>query len=141
MPQFSLLTSNNRILKAGESQLQGIPRIGPWTAGAAVADYSNDFTCYPYADLAVRTWAKRAAPSYPWPDSEQELGRLWQRLAGDQFATLTLLTLAWGVSMEIPAVRAIAGADLAQPFDALFINAPATIWGSVCSSWRPGPKR
>ena len=48
-------------------ELQRIPRIGPWTAGAAVADYSNDFTYYPYADLAVRTWAKRAAPSYPWP--------------------------------------------------------------------------
>jgi DNA-3-methyladenine glycosylase II len=56
-------------------ELQRIPRIGPWTAGAAVADYSNDFTCYPYADLAVRTWAKRAAPSYPWPDSEQAFAR------------------------------------------------------------------
>lgn len=77
-------------------ELQRIPRIGPWTAGAAVADYSNDFTHYPYADLAVRTWAKRAAPSYPWPDSEQAFGPLWQRLAGDQLATLTLLTLAWG---------------------------------------------
>jgi DNA-3-methyladenine glycosylase II len=77
-------------------ELQRIPRIGPWTAAAAVADYSNDFTYYPYTDLAVRTWAKRAAPSYPWPDSEQAFGRLWQRLAGDQLATLTLLTLAWG---------------------------------------------
>jgi DNA-3-methyladenine glycosylase II len=77
-------------------ELQRIPRIGPWTAGAAVADHSNDFTHYPYADLAVRTWAKRAAPSYAWPDSEQAFARLWQRLAGDQLATLTLLTLAWG---------------------------------------------
>lgn len=77
-------------------ELQHIPRIGPWTAGAAVADYSNDFTYYPFADLAVRTWAKRAAPSYPWPDSEQAFGRLWRGLAGDQLATLTLLTLAWG---------------------------------------------
>ena len=77
-------------------ELQRIPHIGPWTAGAAVADYSNDFTYYPYADLAVRTWAKRAAPSRTWPDSEQAFGQLWQRLAGDQLATLTLLTLAWG---------------------------------------------
>jgi DNA-3-methyladenine glycosylase II len=77
-------------------ELQRIPRIGPWTAGAAVADYSNDFTHYPYADLAVRTWAKRAAPSYAWPDSEHVFGRLWQRLADEQLATLTLLTLAWG---------------------------------------------
>jgi DNA-3-methyladenine glycosylase II len=31
-------------------ELQCIPRIGPWTAGAAVADYTNDFTHYPYTD-------------------------------------------------------------------------------------------
>jgi DNA-3-methyladenine glycosylase II len=87
-----------RDLPAGAlaEELQRIPRIGPWTAGAAVADYSNDFTYYPYADLAIRTWSRRAAPSYPWPDNEQAFGRLWQRLAGDQLATLTLLTLAWG---------------------------------------------
>lgn len=78
------------------SELQQVRRIGPWTAGAAVADFTNDFTCYPYADLAVRTWAKRAAPSYHWPDDEQDFARLWQRLAGDQLANTTLLTLAWG---------------------------------------------
>lgn len=77
-------------------ELQQVPRIGRWTAGAAVADFSNDFTCYPYADLAVRTWARRAAPGYRWPDDEQSFGRLWQALAGDQLAPLTLLTLAWG---------------------------------------------
>jgi DNA-3-methyladenine glycosylase II len=43
--------------------LQAVPRIGPWTAGAAVADWSGDFSVYPYADLAVRTWARRAAPA------------------------------------------------------------------------------
>jgi DNA-3-methyladenine glycosylase II len=79
---------------AGE--LQQVPRIGPWTAGTAVADFSNDFAYYPYADLAVRTWARRAAPSYPWPDGEQAFGRLWRSLAGNQLAPLTLLTLAWG---------------------------------------------
>jgi DNA-3-methyladenine glycosylase II len=77
-------------------ELQQVRRIGPWTAGAAVADFTNDFTCYPYADLAVRTWAKRAAPSYPWPDDEQDFARLWRGLAGDQLANVTLLTLAWG---------------------------------------------
>lgn len=76
--------------------LQQVRRIGPWTAGAAVADFSNDFTCYPYADLAIRTWARRAAPSFPWPDDEEAFARLWQGLAGDQLATVTLLTLAWG---------------------------------------------
>jgi DNA-3-methyladenine glycosylase II len=87
-----------RELPPGElvTELQQVPRIGPWTAGAAVADFSNDFAYYPYADLAVRTWAKRAAPGYPWPDDEQEFGRLWRRLADSQLAQLTLLTLAWG---------------------------------------------
>lgn len=77
-------------------QLQQIPRIGPWTAGAAVADFSNDFTYYPYADLAVRNWATRAAPSYSWPSDEQAFGRFWRQLGGDQLGILTLLTLAWG---------------------------------------------
>ncbi len=77
-------------------ELQQVPRIGPWTAGAAVADFVNDFTHYPYADLAVRTWAKRAAPSYHWPDDEQSFGQRWRALAGDQLAALTILTLAWG---------------------------------------------
>jgi DNA-3-methyladenine glycosylase II len=76
--------------------LQQVPRIGAWTAGAAVADFTNDFTYYPYADLAVRTWARRAAPSYRWPDDEQSFGRLWQALAGDHLASLTFLTLASG---------------------------------------------
>lgn len=77
-------------------ELQQVPRIGVWTAGAAVADFVNDFTHYPYTDLAVRTWAKRAAPSYHWPDDEQSFGQLWRELAGDQSASLTVLTLAWG---------------------------------------------
>jgi DNA-3-methyladenine glycosylase II len=78
------------------SKLQQVPRIGAWTAGVAVADFSNDFACYPYADLAVRTWAKRAAPSYDWPDNEKAFDQLWRELAGDRLAALTLLTLAWG---------------------------------------------
>ncbi len=79
-----------------DKQLQTVPGIGAWTAGAAVADWSNDWSLYPYADLAVRTWAKRAAPSFAWPTDEPAFGRLWQALAGDQLSTLTLLTLAWG---------------------------------------------
>lgn len=77
-------------------ELQKIPRIGPWTAGAAVADFSNDFGYYPYADLAIRTWAARAAPSQYWPDDERAFAQRWVALAGDQLATLTLLTVAWG---------------------------------------------
>jgi len=77
-------------------ELQIVPRIGPWTAQAAVADWSNDWALYPYADLAVRTWATRAAPSYDWPTDESAFGRVWRALAGDHLSSLTLLTLAWG---------------------------------------------
>lgn len=76
--------------------LQTVPRIGPWTARAAVADWSNDWSLYPYADLAVRTWAKRAAPSYVWPSDEPAFEEVWRTLAGDHLSSLTLLTLAWG---------------------------------------------
>jgi DNA-3-methyladenine glycosylase II len=77
-------------------ELQIVPRIGPWTAHAAVADWSNDWALYPYADLAVRTWAMRAAPPYEWPTDEAAFGRVWRTLAGDHLSALTLLTLAWG---------------------------------------------
>ncbi|HEV8111558.1 MAG TPA: hypothetical protein VGR31_02200 [Planctomycetota bacterium] len=77
-------------------ELQRVSHVGAWTAGAAVADWSNDFALYPYADLAVRTWAGRAAPSYPWPVDEVGFGQLWRRIAGDHLSSLTLLTLAWG---------------------------------------------
>jgi DNA-3-methyladenine glycosylase II len=76
--------------------LQAVPRIGPWTAGAAVADYTGDFACYPYADLAVRTWTRRAAPDIDWPQNEPEFAALWHRGTGDHLSALTLLTLAWG---------------------------------------------
>jgi DNA-3-methyladenine glycosylase II len=76
--------------------LQVAPRIGPWTAHAAVADWTNDWAFYPYTDLAVRTWARRAAPSYDWPNDEPAFGRIWRALAGDHLSSLTLLTLAWG---------------------------------------------
>jgi DNA-3-methyladenine glycosylase II len=76
--------------------LQVVPRIGPWTARATVADWSNDWTLYPYDDLAVRTWATRAAPSYSWPADEAAFRRVWRTVAGDHLSTVTLLTLAWG---------------------------------------------
>lgn len=78
-------------------EVQCVPRIGPWSAGAAVADLSNDYALYPYADLAVRTWAKCLAPERTWPESEASFARVWARLAGDQLSDWTLLTLAWGV--------------------------------------------
>lgn len=78
-------------------EVQSVPRIGPWTAGATVADLTNDYSLYPYADLAVRTWADRLPTGRAWPESEPEFARLWVRLAGKDLSAWTLLTLAWGV--------------------------------------------
>jgi DNA-3-methyladenine glycosylase II len=79
------------------SAVQSVPRIGPWTAGATVADLTNDFALYPFADLAVRTWAARLVPDLPWPDTEPKFARVWQAAAGQQLSAWTLLTLAFGV--------------------------------------------
>ncbi|MFN2636939.1 MAG: hypothetical protein ABR585_07935 [Gemmatimonadaceae bacterium] len=76
--------------------VQAVPRIGPWTAGAAVADHTGDYSLYPYADLAVRTWAALADPSTVWPTDEPAFATLWQHLAGPHLSALTVLTLAWG---------------------------------------------
>ncbi|TVT52066.1 hypothetical protein FNH05_13560 [Amycolatopsis rhizosphaerae] len=79
------------------TELQTVPRIGPWTAGATVADLTNDYALYPYADLAVRTWAQHLAPRRAWPNTEPEFAATWARLAGAQLSEWTLLTLSWGV--------------------------------------------
>ena len=77
-------------------ELQAVPRIGPWTAGAAVADYCHDWTLYPYGDLAVRKWAAAAAPDIDWPGKEEPFAARWRQLTGDQLGLFTVLTLAWG---------------------------------------------
>lgn len=86
------------LLPAGElaAVLPSVHRIGPWTAGAAAADWSNDFSLYPYGDLAVRTWAARAAPDAGWPGDEPGFRTRWEQAAGPHLAGITLLTLAWG---------------------------------------------
>lgn len=76
--------------------IQRVPRIGPWTAGASVADHTNDYRLYPFADLAVRTWARQLAPTLPLPHEEAAFARRWGALANGQLGELTLLTLAWG---------------------------------------------
>ncbi|WP_031086907.1 hypothetical protein [Streptomyces sp. NRRL WC-3549] len=89
-------------MKAPElaAALTTVPRIGPWTAAAAATDFTGDFSAYPHADLAVRTWAAQIAPHYPWPDKKDKaFGPLWTGWAGpDRTAlhTLTLSTLTWG---------------------------------------------
>lgn len=84
--------------------LTGIPRIGPWTARAAAADFTGDFSIYPHDDLAVRTWAAQIAPAYPWPGKKDKaFGPLWSGWAGDDrtaLHTLTLATLTWGAHIR-----------------------------------------
>lgn len=80
--------------------LTGVPRIGPWTAAAAVADYTGDFSVYPHDDLAVRTWAAQIAPAHAWPGKKDKaFGPMWTAMAGPgrtALHTLTLSTLTWG---------------------------------------------
>ncbi|MET9669640.1 hypothetical protein ABZY19_30465 [Streptomyces sp. NPDC006475] len=82
------------------SALTNVPRIGPWTASAAAADYTGDFSIYPHDDLAVRTWAAQIAPEHDWPaKKDKAFGPMWTGMAGpDSTAlhTLTLSTLTWG---------------------------------------------
>ncbi|MFC9432464.1 hypothetical protein [Nocardia sp. NPDC057030] len=80
------------------SLLQRVPRIGPWTAKAAMADYTNDFALYPYTDHAVQTWARALNPARDWPETASAFGAAWEQVAGDHVSAWTLLTLAWGIS-------------------------------------------
>lgn len=79
-------------------EVQAVPRIGPWTAGAAVADFTGDFSLYPYGDMAVRKWVSTAAPGIDWPDDEATFAAQWRSFASTraELSTLTVLTLALG---------------------------------------------
>lgn len=79
-------------------ELDEVPRIGPWTAAAAAADFTGDFSVYPHGDFAVRTWAGKAAPDLDFPGSDREFEALWRRWAPTraQLHALTLFTLTWG---------------------------------------------
>ncbi|MFF0746677.1 hypothetical protein ACFYVL_40445 [Streptomyces sp. NPDC004111] len=92
-PAWQLLDADSLM-----KELLGVRRIGPWTAAAAAADFTGDHAVYPHGDLAVRTWAARAAPTMPFPTSDGEFETLWRRCAPDRVAlhTLTLFTLTWG---------------------------------------------
>jgi DNA-3-methyladenine glycosylase II len=84
--------------------LQEVPGIGPWTAACAAADFTGDYSVYPHGDLAVRTWAAKAAPSAPLPESPREFEAAWSRWAPDrpQLHALTTYTLAWGIHARPP---------------------------------------
>lgn len=85
--------------------LQEVPGIGPWTAACAAADFTGDYSVYPHSDLAVRTWAAKAAPEARFAESPREFEAQWCRWAPDrhQLHALTTCTLAWGIHAR-PAV-------------------------------------
>lgn len=91
---------------AAKTELQRIPRVGPWTSGATIADLTNDFSAYPVGDLAVRTWAKLIAPSFDWPIRENDFEELWRRIAKSYVSEVTMLALAWGGTHGTNTLRA-----------------------------------
>ncbi|MDA8372630.1 MAG: hypothetical protein M0026_22535 [Nocardiopsaceae bacterium] len=79
-------------------ELQSVPRIGPWTAGAAVADFTGDFSLYPYGDMAVRKYARQTFPDLDLPDQEAAFAACWSSYSNSSYelSVLTALTLALG---------------------------------------------
>ncbi|SKI12414.1 DNA glycosylase family protein [Mycobacteroides abscessus] len=76
--------------------LTAVHRVGEWTARATVADYSNDFSLYPYGDLAVRTWVAAMDGDTPWPTTDAAFAATWENLAATELSTWTVSTLAFG---------------------------------------------
>jgi DNA-3-methyladenine glycosylase II len=103
--------------------LRSIPGIGPWTAGVAAADYTGDFSVYPYTDRTVRAHARRAAPNMTWPAGDAAFRSRWRTLAGDDLSGLTQLILAWGQTRLQPTnsqtTAPLHSADVPEPVDLL----------------------
>jgi DNA-3-methyladenine glycosylase II len=104
-------------------QLRSIPGIGPWTAGASAADFSGNFSVYPYPDNAIRTLARRAAPATVWPSEAGEFRARWRAIAGDDVSGLTQLVLAWGEAETQPTdgVGPSSAESLPEPVDLLAV--------------------
>ncbi|HEY4225575.1 MAG TPA: hypothetical protein VGM70_07150 [Pseudolysinimonas sp.] len=77
-----------------------VPGIGPWSASVAVVDYTNDFSFYPFDDLAVRACARKLWPELNFSKSQAIFRDEWLAACDDQVATLTALTLAIGAHLD-----------------------------------------
>lgn len=75
-------------------QLMQIPFVGPWTAGVAAADVTNDFTVYPVGDLAVRHHAGVLAPGTVWAKGDADFAAQWTALTAPRLSDWTILALA-----------------------------------------------
>lgn len=88
-------TANWKQLPPAElfTELQTVPGIGTWTAGAAIADITNDHSFHKIpAYIAYRRWQEKFAEA----DSgltEPDFVKAWKRLNNEQLSTLTVLLL------------------------------------------------
>jgi len=64
------------------AELLRVPRVDRGRPERLLPTGLNDFAAYPCGDLAVRTWAARAAPSATWPADESGFHRRWRQVAG-----------------------------------------------------------
>lgn len=76
--------------------LTAVHRVGEWTSRATAADYSNDFSLYPYGDLAVRTWATTMDAETDWPATDVAFARTWENMAAADLSAWTVSTLTFG---------------------------------------------
>ncbi|MFX0581031.1 hypothetical protein [Nocardia nepalensis] len=86
--------------------LQTIPKLSPWTARVTVADYTNDFSHYPYTDTAIGQWARQLNPDREWPRAAPAFKTAWEQITGEQTSAWTMLTYAWGITHGQPIRRA-----------------------------------
>lgn len=76
------------------TELRTISGVNAWTAGAVVADITNDYSFYLLpVDVAYRQWTTFLAP--PTAElSPREFAQLWETLSSAHRSTLNLLLLA-----------------------------------------------
>lgn len=77
-------------------ELQAVRFVGPWTAGAAVADHTHDWSAYHHGDPTLRHIAGHAAPDIAWPITDTSFATWWTQIGSIDLSTLTVFTLAWG---------------------------------------------
>jgi DNA-3-methyladenine glycosylase II len=76
------------------TELQTVSYVGAWTAGATVADITNNYSfCPPPVDVAYRRWHDLHVANTV-AISEQTFAEAWAALTDKQLSTLTLLLLA-----------------------------------------------
>lgn len=84
----------NQSLELLSEQLREIPGIGPWSRGVILSDISNDFSWYPYDDLAVRKGAQNLWPNAGFSNNGTEFAKQWEDFTQGELANLTAVALS-----------------------------------------------